>query len=169
MSEEQIAAKFYAYQARRLAQLQQSIAKCCDRLTEEQMGRRGGEHENSVANLLLHLAGNLRQWVMHGLAGEPDVRERDEEFALDSSCTAAEARNIFDRAVNEAAAIIAALPAERLLEVVDPQPAGSLRHPTVMEAIMKTVEHVSHHAGQIILLTKQMTDTDLDLSLLRKR
>jgi uncharacterized damage-inducible protein DinB len=145
------------------------IARCCDQLSEEQMWRRGGEYENSVANLLLHLEGNMRQWIMHGVAGQPDVRERDAEFALEPTVDAATARASFQATLDEARALILAVPHERLLEVIDPQPTGVMRHPTVLEAIFQVASHVREHTGQIILLTKQMLARDLDLSMPRTR
>ena len=77
MSSNPVADKFLEYAAKRLQQLEGQIQSCIAQLSEEQMWRRGGDHENSVANLLLHLEGNLRQWILHGIAGQPDVRERD--------------------------------------------------------------------------------------------
>jgi len=53
--------------------------------------------------------------------------------------------------------------------VIDPQPTGTWRHLTVLEAIFQVVGHVQLHAGQIIVLTKQMTAKDLDLTMPRKR
>ena len=57
------------------------IERCLARLTDEQVWWRAGEHSNSVGNLLLHLEGNLRQWVVCGAGGCEDLRERDREFA----------------------------------------------------------------------------------------
>jgi hypothetical protein len=65
--------------------------------------------------------------------------------------------------------VIAGLAGERLLEVIDPQPTGTWRHLTVLEAIFQVVGHVQLHAGQIIVLTKQMAAKDLDLTMPRKR
>ena len=81
------------------------------------MWHRGGDHENSVANLLLHLEGNIRQWILHGVDEQPDVRERDEEFTLARSVEAAEARRRFDATVDEAVGVIAGLDPERLLAI----------------------------------------------------
>lgn len=169
MADDRIALTFLDYSARRLRASQKQIGACCERLSEEQMKHRAGDYENSVANLLLHLAGNLRQWVMHGIAEHPDVRERDAEFALELAVSAAEARATFDRTIEEAAAIIETVEPERLLVVIDPQPNGTWRHTPILEAIYKVVGHVEHHAGQIVLLTKQLTASDLDLSMPRKR
>jgi uncharacterized damage-inducible protein DinB len=169
MSTNAIADNYLAFSATKLELSQKTIAQCCDKLTEEQMWHRGGDYENSVANLLLHLAGNMRQWILHGIDGRPDVRERDAEFALDPTMDAAAARDRFDTTLAEAARVIAAVNPERLMTIIDPQPTGTWRNATILEAIYKVVSHVDHHAGQIILLTKQLTATDLDLSMPRKR
>ena len=65
MSTNPVADKFLEYGAKRLQQLEAQIQSCIAQLSEEQMWRRGGDYENSVANLLLHLEGNLRQWILH--------------------------------------------------------------------------------------------------------
>ena len=169
MSKNPVADKFLEYAAKRLQQLEGQIHSSVAQLSEEQMWRRGGEHENSIANLLLHLEGNLRQWILHGIAGQPDVRERDAEFTLTPVAAKDEVRVRFSATLSESCDVIAGLAPERLLEVIDPQPTGTWRHATILEAIFKVVGHVDHHAGQIIVLTKQMVAGDLDLSLPRKR
>jgi uncharacterized damage-inducible protein DinB len=169
MSTNSVADNLIAYTVKRLDALQKTICGCLERLSEEQMRQRGGDHENSVTNLLLHLEGNLRQWILHGIDGQPDVRRRDEEFALTASVSAEEVRSRFKAMMEASARVIAGLTPERLLVVIDPQPTGIARHVTVLEAICKVVGHVEMHTGQIILLTKQLTATDLDLTIPRPR
>jgi len=169
MSDNAIADAFLDYSSSRLLALQKVIGACCDKLSDEQMLHREGDFDNSVANLLLHLAGNMRQWVMHGIAEHPDVRTRDAEFSLTPDETPAEARRIFDTTIVEAAEILAAVDPARLLEVIDPQPNGTWRNPTILQAIYKVVGHVDHHAGQIITATKRLTASDLNLSMPRAR
>ena len=169
MSTNPVADNFLAYASTRLHQSQKSIAACLDKLTDEQQGHRGGDHENSITNLLLHLEGNMRQWILHGIADQPDVRQRDEEFTLTPTTTPAQARARFNATLDESAGVIASLSPDRLLVVIDPQPTGTWRHTTILEAIFKVVGHVEMHTGQIILLTKQLAATDLDLSMPRKR
>jgi len=169
MPQNPIADNFLAYNAKRLHDLHHTIDRCLDKLSEAQIWHRAADHENSIANLLLHLEGNMRQWILHGIAGQPDVRHRDDEFTLAPSIPSTEARARFAATLNEAAQIIASLDPDRLLTVIDPQPNGTWRHTTILEAISKVVGHVEMHTGQIILLTKQMAATDLDLSMPRKR
>jgi uncharacterized damage-inducible protein DinB len=169
MSSNPVADNFLAYAVTRLHQSQNSIASCLDKLTDDQQWQRRGDYENSIANLLLHLEGNMRQWILHGIDDQPDIRQRDEEFTLTPSANPTDARARFNATLDEACRVIAAVPPERLLEVIDPQPTGTWRHTTILEAIFKVVGHVEMHTGQIILLTKQFTASDLDLSTPRKR
>jgi uncharacterized damage-inducible protein DinB len=169
MSHNAIADNFLAFAAARMRLSQKDIARCLDKLSDEQINRRGGDHENSIANLLLHLEGNMRQWILHGIDDQPDVRQRDDEFTLAPSAQPGDIRARFDETLEEACRVIAALAPERLLTVIDPQPTGTWRHTTILEAIFKVVGHVETHTGQIILLTKQLTASDLDLSMPRKR
>jgi uncharacterized damage-inducible protein DinB len=164
-----IGTNFTQYGARRMGECLKTIEACVARLSEEQMHARGAEHENSVVNLLVHLEGNMRQWILHGVAEQPDVRVRDAEFATDIDVSGPDALAKLAGTVAESQAAILAVTPERLLVVIDPQPTGTWRNATVLEAIAKVFSHLDHHTGQIILLTKQMVGTDLDLSMPRKR
>jgi len=164
-----VAENFLSFAVTRLKLTQGEIAKCVAQLTEDQMWHRGGDYENSVANLLLHLAGNMRQWMIHGISGQPDIRQRDEEFSLTPTTSAADAHATFNTTLEEVCHILGALPPDQLLTVIDPQPTGTWRHLTILEAIFQVVGHVQLHAGQIMVLTKQLVQRDLDLTMPRKR
>ena len=143
----------------------QSLEACLRKLTYEQIWERQGAHENAVGNLVLHLCGNARHWMMHGVGGAADVRLRDAEFSADGGMTGAELIALFRSTFTEAKTVIEAVPAERLTERITPQE----RNVSVLEAIYQVVGHVQQHVGQIILLTKQMTASDLDLTIPRPR
>ena len=160
-----IAADFLDVSCRRLGQMTEYLVACVKRLTEEQILQRHGAYENAVGNLVLHLCGNARQWIMHGVGGAPDVRVRDKEFSADGGMSGAELIALFETTMDEAKKIIAGVPAERMTERVHPQG----RDVSVLEAIYQVVGHVQQHVGQIILLTKQMLGTDLDLTMPRPR
>jgi uncharacterized damage-inducible protein DinB len=160
---------FLAASVKRMQLSENEINRCLDKLTEEQMKCRGADYENSISNLLLHLEGNIRQWCLHGIDGQPDVRQRDEEFTLSPSLPCAEIRRRFAATLAESRSVLAALSPARLLEVIDPQPTGITGPMTILEAIYRIVGHLQLHQGQIILLTKQLTASDLDLTLPRKR
>jgi hypothetical protein len=161
----QVGALFLDYSGRKLEQMTTTLNTCLNRLNEEQIWQRQGAHENAVGNLILHLCGNTRQWIMFGVDRQPDVRVRDLEFSTTEGLSRDELIALFGATVGEARAILAALPVERLVDRTNPQ-NGEV---AVLDAIYQVVGHVQMHVGQIILLTKQMTATDLDLTMPRPR
>lgn len=148
---------FLDYSARKLRQLSSRVEDCVGRLNDEQIWARGAENENAVGNLVLHLSGNVRQWIVAAVGGQPDERQRDAEFAarggVPASGLAAHLRNI----VEEAVGVITALEPERLSQRLTVQSYNV----TVLEAIYHVVEHFSGHTGQIIFATKLLSGQDL--------
>jgi uncharacterized damage-inducible protein DinB len=161
----QLSADFLEVSSRRLGQMTEYLVACVTKLTDEQIWRRQGAHENAVGNLVLHLCGNARQWIMHGVGGAPDVRVRPAEFSAVGGMSGAELIALFTTTMDEAKAVIARVTAQRLVERTTPQG----RNVSVLEAIYQVVGHVQQHVGQIILVTKQMIGTDLDLTMPRPR
>jgi uncharacterized damage-inducible protein DinB len=141
----------------KLAQLTDRIESCVDRLTVDQLWMRGSETQNSIANLMLHLAGNVRQWILHGVGGEPDHRNRDLEFSTREQLSQAELKETLRTAVDEALKVFESLPPEKLLESTSVQNYNI----TKLRAILHVVEHFSGHTGQIIFMTKWVTGEDL--------
>ena len=92
---EEIAAGFREYSCRRLGQMAEQMEACMVRLTDAQVWQRQGVHENTVGNLVLHLCGNMRQWVMHGVGRQADVRVRDTEFGAEGGLSGAELMGLF--------------------------------------------------------------------------
>lgn len=111
---------------------------------------RANESSNSIGNLMLHLAGNIRQWIVSGVAGAADVRQRNAEFGARSAGQKAALLTHLSAAVRDADQVIAALTPDELLR---PRRIQG-RDVTVLEAVYHVVEHFSTHTGQIILLAK---------------
>jgi hypothetical protein len=160
-----VASLFLDYSCRKLESMTDNLRVCLGKLSDAQIWERHGAHENSVGNLVLHLCGNMREWVVAGVGGALDVRRRDEEFSTEGGMDGEELMGRFSVTVDEALKVIAAVPASRLVEIVHPQGHTV----SVLAAIYQVVGHVQQHVGQIILLTKQMTATDLDLTIPRPR
>jgi uncharacterized damage-inducible protein DinB len=148
---------FLRYSADKLRQLSSRIETCLGQLGEDQVWARGSENENAVGNLVLHLCGNARQWIVAAIGGRPDVRERDKEFATRGGVAIAGLAGRLRETVAEAVAALEALDPNRLTEPVTIQGYDQ----TVLEAIYHVVEHFSGHTGQIIFATKLMTGSDL--------
>ncbi len=147
---------FLEFETRKIQQLTGRIKDCLGRLTDEQIWARGGDNENAVGNLVLHLRGNVRQWIVASLGGESDIRVRDLEFSTRGGPTGPELIESLERVVSEAVPIIASLTAERLAERVVIQKYDV----SVLEAVAHVVEHFAQHTGQIIFATKLMTGDD---------
>ena len=141
---------FVEFSARKLRQLASRIRECVAPLTPERLWWRASEEQNAIGNLLLHLAGNVRQWIVSGVGGARDVRVRDREFSSRGGSEAAELLERLSAAVEEAATVLEQLTPERLAERVVIQGYDV----TVLEAVYHVVEHFSQHTGQIILLTR---------------
>ena len=154
---EQIPDIFLSFSLRKLRLLAAHIDDCLSRLDNEKVWVRSGENANAIGNLVLHLCGNVRQWVVSGIGGEPDVRQRDAEFAAREAAPAAELRLLLEQTVSQATAIIEKLPANRLPEQLTIQGYRV----TVLEAVYTVVEHFAQHTGQIIFATKLLTGSDL--------
>ncbi len=146
--------EFVNYSADKLEQLAGRIQDCLGKLTEEQIWTRKTDNENAVGNIVLHLAGNVRQWICYGVGGQPDVRHRDAEFAARSGSGVAETLRA---AVAEAVAIIRGLELNDLATVTSVQGFDLSKG----IAIYHVVEHFAGHAGQIIFATKLLTGQDL--------
>ena len=80
MSKESLTREFTSYGVVKLRDHLGQIQRCAKMLSEVQLWYRANEKSNSVANLLLHLTGNVRQWIIGGIAGRPVDRARQAEF-----------------------------------------------------------------------------------------
>ncbi len=148
---------FLDFSARKLEQLAGRIETCLAKLSEDQVWARGSASENAVGNLVLHLCGNVRQWIISGVGGQPDIRDRDAEFVARGGAAAPDLIERMRAVVAEAAETIRGVTPERLAARVSVQKYDL----TVLEAICHVVEHFSMHAGQIIFATKMLTHEDL--------
>jgi uncharacterized damage-inducible protein DinB len=119
-------------------------------LPQDKLWWRPHEDSNSVGNLLLHLNGNIRQWIVAGVGGELYERHRDQEFATCEGAPASELLTALERTLEDVNRILAGLSAERLAE----RCAIQGRDVTVLDAIFHVTEHFSYHLGQIILVVK---------------
>lgn len=133
------------------------IEKCLAELDEEEVWHRLNESSNSIGNLILHLCGNIKQYIISSIGNEADNRVRDEEFSATGGYTKAELLAKLKSTVDNAIDVINDCEDEDLLKVRSVQGytysgIGNILHVT---------EHYSYHTGQIVLLTKVMKNKDL--------
>jgi uncharacterized damage-inducible protein DinB len=133
------------------------IERCLEQLTDKQIWWRSNPESNSIGNLLLHLSGNARQWIVCGLGGEVDARKRQTEFDERRSIPREELLSRLRGTVAAVDKTLATFDASRLLDKFRIQGTES----TALAAIFHVTEHFSMHTGQIILQTKILAGIDL--------
>jgi hypothetical protein len=148
---------FLRHSTNKLTQMTGYIEACILRLDSDQIWARGHGAQNSIGNLVLHLCGNVRQWIGWGIGGEADVRERDLEFAASSRMDTAELLSKLNSTIGGALAILENFPPDRLTERVRTQDGERF----ALEVIYQVVGHFQQHAGQIMFATKLIIGEDL--------
>lgn len=145
-----VAAAFLAEAQATLTSALAKIAHCLDQLSDDDVWWRPHESHNSLQNIILHLCGNLRQWIGCGLGGLPDVRDRPAEFSDRQPISKPELLKRLTAAVEEAKAVLAAFPADRILERRKIQGFDT----TLLAALFDTVSHFVGHTHQIVYITR---------------
>ena len=151
--------QFLRYAADKLEQNLAQVTRAVGLLTVDEFWHRPNPHTNSVANLLLHLNGNVRQWIVAGIGDEPFERNRPAEFAERGPLPVSALLSPLQHTVARAVAV---------LKTLNP---GNLATPrriqdyeiSTLTAVFHVVEHFSFHTGQIVHATKWLRDVDLSL------
>lgn len=132
------------------------IKHCLSLLSEEEVWHQPNSHCNSVGVMILHLNGNVRQWVLSGACGLPDHRNRKAEFQPESHPDKKELIGLMDDLAGDLDKHLPDLIPQDLIEVRDVQ----CYNETVLAMLMHATEHFSYHTGQIIYLTKLIKNVD---------
>jgi uncharacterized damage-inducible protein DinB len=133
------------------------VERCLERLNDQEIWWRPNAESNSIGNLVLHLCGNARQWIVCGVGSETDTRIRDAEFARRDPLPRAELVDLLRSTLNDVKTVLLDLDPSTLLEKRTIQGNDV----DVLEAIFHVTEHFSMHTGQIIMLTKMLNQQDL--------
>ena len=132
------------------------LLHCLARMSDEDLWWRPNEVSNSAGNLILHLCGNLRQWIVSSIGGTEFPRDRNAEFSERGPIPRQElVGNLLD-AVQEVDQVLATLESSRLLERLKVQKYDV----SILQAVYHVVEHFGYHLGQILYLYKMRTGTD---------
>lgn len=133
------------------------LRTCVESLSEEQVWWRPNASSNSVGNLVLHLNGNVGQWLIASFRGEADNRNRPAEFNASGGVPPAELLAKLGKTMDEAAAVLATLTEDDLrrpMEIQGYQVTG-------LAAVSQVTEHFALHYGQIAYITKMLRDASL--------
>lgn len=133
------------------------LRACVEPLTEEQVWWRPNAASNSIGSLILHLNGNVTQWLVASFSQQQDLRNRPAEFAAESGLTAAELLDKLGATIEASAQVLARLTEADLVAPYEIQGY----HVTGLEAVYQVVEHFGLHYGQIAYIAKSFTGRDL--------
>ncbi|MFN5910700.1 MAG: DinB family protein [Bacteroidota bacterium] len=143
------------------------IYRCLSMIRDEDLWRQPQRNVPSIGNMILHLCGNARQWILSGLGGKPDNRDRDQEFVPNQKIKKSEMIFLLENLKMNLRQTISDLPEEELAKELVIQGFNVSGY----SAIIHVLEHFSYHTGQITLLTKLWSGSDtgfysgLDLNL----
>ena len=133
------------------------LKECVESLTEEQVWWRPNAASNSIGNLMLHLNGNMRQWIVAAFGSEEDKRDRPAEFAAQSGMSRAELLKKLGATVHEVERTLDRLTEKELTAEYEIQ--GYDVHG--LDAVYQVIEHFGLHFGQIAYITKMLRSEDL--------
>ena len=132
------------------------IRHCLALLSEEEIWYATNEHTNSVGVLVLHLCGNVRQWILSGLGGQPDLRRRDQEFAPVEKPHSGALIEMLETMREEVEMVLDNLPPHILLEPMTIQGFEE----NGISVLVHVTEHFSYHVGQITQTAKMLKNVD---------
>jgi uncharacterized damage-inducible protein DinB len=135
----------------RLKAAHERIENCLEQLSDEQVWWRPRPEMNSIANLVLHLCGNMRQWIIHGATGAADDRNRPQEFSDRSMAPKRQLQERLREVAGQADEVIAGLSEDQL---VQPRRIQGFDE-TVVSAVIHSVAHFAGHAQEIIHMTRE--------------
>ena len=132
------------------------IYRCISLIDEKDLWRSPSNGIPAIGNLILHLCGNARQWILSGLGGRPDNRDRDQEFVAQTKIKKAELVFLLENMRSNL---------RQTLDELDPKQITQIHvvqgfEVTGFSVIVHVIEHFSYHTGQITTLTKFLTNKD---------
>lgn len=157
-SDSELAAIFLGFSRNKLLnQLWPRLKTCVESLSVEQIWWRPNKASNSIGNLILHLNGNVTQWLVASFNKDEDRRNRPEEFAALGGISAAELLSRLGATIAEAEKVLNRLTVEELLAEYEIQGY----HVRGLDAVYQVIEHFGLHYGQIAYITKSLSGQDL--------
>ena len=133
------------------------LRACVESLSDEQVWWRPNGSSNSIGNLVLHLNGNIGQWLVASFNRLEDRRDRPAEFNRQGGISTAAVLANLGTTMEQASEVLSRLTEADLLAPFDIQGY----HVTGLDAVYQVVEHFGLHYGQILYITKMLRSEDL--------
>ena len=132
------------------------IIQCLNELTEKEIWFKPNQNSNSVGNLILHLNGNVRQYILSGLRGERDIRNRNLEFSESGPMSTSRLISLLSTLELDIKMGLQNIQADDLLREREVQ----CFRESGLSIIVHVIEHFSYHTGQIVYYTKYLKNID---------
>ncbi len=136
---------------------QTRIELCVGKLSEDQVWWRPNDESNSIGNLILHLEGNVRQWIIAGIGDKDDTRQRQAEFDAKEGMSSDQLVSHLGNTMREVREVLHTVRPDILL---DKKPVQTFEE-SVLTILIHVTEHFSYHTGQIAYITKLIIDDQL--------
>lgn len=133
------------------------ILKCLEQLDDAQIWWRPNPSSNSIGNLVLHLCGNVTQWIYAGLGGHQDTRKRQQEFDQQHGIERHELIGLLEATMEKIKPVILQVTTDDLLRK---RPVQTFEE-TGLTILIHVTEHFSYHTGQIAYISKMLLDKPL--------
>jgi hypothetical protein len=133
------------------------LRSCVESLTDDQVWWRPNESSNSIGNLLLHLNGNVQQWLVASFEREDDARNRPAEFGERQAIPGRVLLEKLASTLGKASQVMSRLTEADLRTTYEIQGYKV----TGLQAVYQVVEHFALHYGQIAYITKSLLAADL--------
>jgi hypothetical protein len=133
------------------------LRQCVESLSDEQVWWRPNDASNSIGNLILHLNGNVTQWLVAAFEEREDARNRPQEFAQREHIPASVLLERLGATMSDASAVLERLTVKELLAPYEIQGY----HTHGLDAVYQVVEHFGLHYGQIAYIAKSLSGRDL--------
>ena len=156
-NEEKLAEELVKNALYRMDESTRMILKSLAEISEEELWQKPNDSLNSIANLILHLCGNITQYVISSLGEKEDLRNRDAEFSAKTPADKKEVLDQLEQTVDTAKRVIFDTNISQLLKVRSVQGFTF----SGVGVIIHAVEHYSYHTGQIAFWVKQLKNKDL--------
>ena len=144
----------YVVRKRLVTDLSEQIRTCVATLNDEEIWWRPNEKANSVGNLVLHLCGSTRSYLLFAIGGRAFERDRAAEFEARHSASKQELTDLFISTISDCDALLSTLDPARLMEKTD----RTGKQTTFVQILLHVLSHFSAHTGQIVYTTKMLKE-----------
>ncbi|WP_019669831.1 DinB family protein [Eudoraea adriatica] len=126
-------------------------------IEESNIWRKPNESSNSIGNQIMHICGNMTQYIIASLGGLHDQRNRDAEFSITNGFTSVQLLQKLENTVDQAKNVLKSCSKSQLLQKREVQGFDL----SGIGIVIHAVEHYSYHTGQIAFWTKMLVNKDL--------